>query len=735
MRGLWGGVTILLVAGACGGDDDTTPTALTPDHPTVRRYLQPIVPFDWDYAGADERKVQLLAAAATGRHVVIVYPAPEGGTSVAWGGLDEPWQSEALSPIGLADAIGVDAATGPDDTVHVAFLRLRDPADAAPIVIEHLAWRAGEGVVETTSVAGAPVAARSFESTEADLSIGVRRDGTVDVVVGQSEQQVAARWHDAIDLFSRPPGEDAFARTRIVDDATFLSADEIEIGRFARVTYDTLDRPLVVHWVRDLTNGTSYGPEVLVQGDDGLFSPSQGPLANVGAEGRLEVDGQEPYRDGYPDAWVDPEYGWVYVTPLGGRADGLAPGVAAVAMRSIAPWPPEFPVQPHARRDDILYDGADGSVWVGGRLLTSECRGVETAAETLYDTNRLRSLKGTTSRGRVGLCGYARVAPVMLFQFDEQITALGGEAYPVFTQIDADDVNASLVRYRGWRTVYAHGHRPFDVGVTPLERLVVTIGGYEIGTASPLPWPADDLLRIVSSDPPDGAEDAPPDLREIRVRVTGVTGHRDQLFWQGFDLANGQPAITGPVEPGASEDELVLRLDPEVALVPGIRYRVWIFEGGGSTSEPFLYPWQYVDGGEPVITFRTAGEPPPGAYAPDPRGTPLTVSCSFCLPDGDAVAAKVPRAGSEPSFEVGASDDEIDTLRVDPTMLVLRDEDGAAVPCDFDFLQGRGRVRVGWTVALVPDREYTIELPEGFRTILGRTLTAEQRVLRFRTAP
>lgn len=735
MRVAFARCALLFLAG-CSDGAHPPPATLGPDDPTVRRFLHPVLPFEWDWLGSDERGEQLLAAAATSRHVVAIYPAVGGGTHVAWGGLDEPWQSEPLSALGFDDAIGVDAATGPDDTVHVAFLRLRDPADVAPVVIEHLAWRAGEGVVETESVVGSPVSEDHVEQTRPDFSIGVRRDGTVDVVVGHTDQPLHTTgiYHQAIDLLIREAGQSQWTVTRVRDDRRFETLDEIDIGRFVRVAYDARDRPILVHWVENTTAAYSYGPELLIQGDDGLFSPSLGQLANEQADGHAAMDGAAPYFGaGYPDAWADPEYGWIYFTPVGGREMGLDGGVVAIGMSSVTPWPPDFPIPPHARRGDIVEERGATDLWVGGRVMTTECRGVETAAETLLRDGGAAA-KMTTSQGRADLCGYARRAPVFRFAADEETLDASTELYPRIRGIDTDDVNASLVRY-GWRTVYAHGHRPFDVGVSPGVRLYVSLGGWDAQMSDRRPWPSDDLLRIVESDPLDGADDVSPDLREIRVRVTGMIGQRGALGWSGFDLSNGQPVVEGEVRPGDTEDELVLALADGVAFSPGLHYRVWIAFRSLGDDALVPYPWQYPEGDGPFLELHTAGEPPAGSYAPDARGTPLDVTCEFCSPDGDLVPTTVPGPGAGPIFQLGSGDDEIDTERVLPADLVVRDAGGDVVPIVFDFLQGRGIVRLAWSQPLDPDAEYTIELPEELRTIAGRRPEAAERTLRFRTAP
>jgi hypothetical protein len=531
-------------------------------------------------------------------------------------------------------------------------------------------------------------------------------------------------------------------RTQVaMDESWYETAGDMRVGLLPRLAYDHRDLPVVISGAHAWQDSTTTFEEQLMIGDDGLTGRRGGTTLNPITDNQASTT-LLPFIG---DVAIDPDFGWVYSAPFGRRVRAVAfqPDAttitAGIRLSSFSEMRTDDAIAPHAGRDDLTHQNLDGSIFVGGKLWFNECKGPHLWGETVLAAGGLpESL--APSRSSAENCRLERRAPIRRLRLDPEIEAItteglhGGPLEP-----DLDDLRAILVRHHA-RIVYAHGYRPYEVGVGPYRQLVVVAGGQEVDRAHYAPWPQSDVLRIVASEPADGARDVPTDVT-VRVRVAGLTGGRHRISLSAFDLVDGQPVAHAHMVPAADEPDVVeLAL---AGLAPGTPHRVALYDRpAGESVERQLHEWQYVDEARPVFTFTTAGELPAGSVSPDLRGAPLGFFCDFCEPSPTRRLAPDPQeqASDLPRFGVDAFDgigDAIDQVRVLTDQYRLTDADGTLVPGHrFYYAEGEpAALRLQWFGPLAPDTEYRIELPEGFRTVHGRRPAPEQRVFRFRTAP
>lgn len=680
-----------------------------------RNEVGPLVATSLFFAKKDlSKQVQssLVAVAALKDRVVVVFPAsPDGVMTIAQGGLDRPWTAQPLdvaSPL-LRPSVGaLDAVIAPDGSVVIA-VRVR------PFALRLYRWTT-DGTVTREDLAPTE---RPVEHWSTSRCPDVRLDAT-------AKGGVALAYlgdRRAVLMWKKPNAADW--TTHRTPPLEYDDTVPFDMGCTNRVQFDASGLPQLLTLVRTydrfLGAPTPYDP--LQSGPVAGNEPEFHPRGLVGrAPPETAAHGYVMRADGLlsrgfnvgvipPEASIDVEHTW----HVGSLAFERHPGGYLVSgsnfawtggskatqrFRASGPaiepaaFPPEFKIElpvdsitievPGGGMTQVpVLDGLDP--FLAAEHLSVEPCGSFKAWNTLGD---LRQLTQGFTRNSTTPCLASPIAPVM----NDATTT-------TFNQTPA----------------FAHGERPYDVGVcTAQSTLVICLGGYEADTRTY----QDDATapRLVSVTP--AAGEVPVTQTEVRFTLSRAPaeGERVIAIVSRVDQVEGEQQT--PTVGGA---DVTVTLP---TLVAGATYRVavWVTPAAGDSW------WLYLDGEAPTAVFTT----PKSASTLDTRVSPQPFRCDGAVVNGICELSSRLRGQAGNYDDVGVGYDVAARPLGVPSVY---DAQGNRVTDAAGQVMPTGQTRFTWGSDLARNARYEVRFPPGIVTFEGTEWFPQDLTLAFYTRP
>lgn len=652
----------------------------------------------------------VLAVAALPDRVVVIFPqAPDGVMTIAQGGLDRPWVAQPLdaeNPVLRWQVGALDAVAAPDGSVLIA-VRLR------PFRLVLYRWATDGTVTKSVVPAQGPLTEHWSTSRCPDVRLDASEAGGV-VIARHAGKRTALSW--------RKPGASQWTE-HLTPPLEFDDTVHFDMGCTNRVVLDDSGFPqlltLVRTWSRRPTEPRPYDPEQPGTSDPRWNLAGELPIGLAGRTPPLTgAHGYKMLANGAlsrsaevarPSASLDGAHAW----HNGFFAFDRHPGGWLISGPNVD-WQGGTLAHIRYRVHDPVYDSASPLPTVEQRL-DLPARNYETSSRGVsfeVDPSELRRF------GDVEHLAFEPCGDVMAFGSGGSSRVDLARNFTRFTAAPCAGMALAPVQQKppnagyDWTPAFAHGRRPYEVGVCAQSSLLgICHGGYEPRVGAPLPEATTPTL--VASQPPSG----PVALDVDRVTFTlsrAVTS--DERVFAVFHHVNQLEGVQ--VTPQV--DGAVVTVPFPRALTPGSTYRVALLVMQGENQ------WLYLDGGAPVATFTTAKS----AGVVDARLVRTPFRCPGVRVGGVCELTDRVRGLAGQTDDLGFGYDfEAQPLGppsiYDAQNVRVADAVGQVLP--------NGATRFTWGTTLARDARYELRYPPGVLSFSGTEFLPEDLTLAFRT--
>ncbi len=653
----------------------------------------------------------LVAVAALPDRVVVVFAAaPDGVMTIAQGGLDRPWSAQPLdvdAPVLRWQVGALDAVAAPDGSVLIAVRR-------RPFQLALYRWTT-DGVVTKEHL---PVAAPASEHWSTSRCPDVRLDASANggvVLAYHAGKHTALAW--------RKPGAPVWTAHE-TPPLEYDASVHYDLGCVSRVLFDDSGFPqlltLVRTWQRKPTAPEPYDPMQPGTSDPAWSRAGEHPIGLVGR-----------------------------TPPLTGMNGYVMLANGALSRSANASLPAASLVEPHAWHNGFfsfdrhpagyLVSGPNVD-WRGGTLVNVSLRAHDPVFDSAsplpafsWRVDLPASAVETTSGGMTLIVDPSEVRRVsdfehLAFEPCGDVTAVGSGSTRTNLAVRFSRNSAGacpgVVRAPVQRPepvqfdavpVFAHGRRPYEVGVCSAgTQLGICYGGWApLKTAA---LPEETTPKLVASAPASGP--VPLETDHVVFTLSRAIGSDERVFAHFSDVNRVENTQVVPELDGA---QVTVRF-PQ-ALKAGSTYRVGLSVTANGEGQ-----WLYLDGAAPVATFTTAKSP--GVV--DPRLMPTPFRCPGVRVDGICEVSDLVRGVTGITDDVGFGYNFAARPLGPPS---IYDAQGNRVTDAAGDVLSSGTTRFTWGTSLARDAKYELRYPEGILTFDGTEFLPEDLKLVFRTRP